>query len=117
MAQNTAFLKLKDYFSHFSQHVTGIVAYTDTLRNIAEKAQKINALEHSLFQYQKSSPQYDDVVEQIKVESSQCRFLIKTVRDYLTKIEDSLGRESYQRYYDVLESYEDSFLKLDEAYP
>ncbi|MBQ8384046.1 MAG: VWA domain-containing protein [Spirochaetaceae bacterium] len=99
------------------REVEGIVAYTDTLRNIAEKAQKINALEHSLFQYQKSSPQYDDVVEQIKVESSQCRFLIKTVRDYLTKIEDSLGRESYQRYYDVLESYEDSFLKLDEAYP
>ena len=56
-------------------------------------------------------------MEQIKVESSQCRFLIKTVRDYLIKIEDSLGRESYQRYYDVLESYEDSFLKLDEAYP
>lgn len=98
------------------REVEGIVSYTRTLTNIAEKTMIISSLESELYQYENPSAQRDDIVGQINVEVQQNLQLIERIREYLLYIDDSLGGGVYTKYYDVLDSYKETFDNVYDYY-
>lgn len=98
------------------REIEGILSYTNVLTNIAEKTLKISALESELYNYSNPSAQRDDVVGQIRVEIQQNLQLIERIRTYLMELDTSLGGGVYDKYYTLLDNYQQTFEEAHDSY-
>jgi hypothetical protein len=87
----------------------GFLYFPRGLIDIANKAAKISGLEREFYQYANPSPQRDDVVQQILAELRQNLGTIKSLTDYLSNINASLGGEKYEKELEILENYKQTF--------
>jgi len=94
----------------------GFLTLSRGLIDIGGKALKISKLESELSQYANPSPQRADVVEQIKVETTQNLELVERITSYLKDISISLGGGKYEKELEILQNYKKTFSEVYRQY-
>jgi hypothetical protein len=98
------------------REVEGILYFSRELIDIANKTAKIGSLERELYQYANPSPQRDDVVQQILVELRQNLTIVESLTDYLSGISTSLGGNKYEKEFEILQNYKQTFTNVYTGY-